>query len=186
MPLTPFIGLSVLIHISIIVINKLLRRVPGENETTPIVKNSTRKSIAYASLIIASVFTFVFINAGILIRASLTDSHSTVRFVNNYFNDEDHLPLAFAEQKNEVVETPAESCPRVRAYLLNTYDGSLSKYLVSKGKDGAFPARSALASTYGINKYNGTTMQNHELLTKVFLQDDKTLAESICKENIVQ
>ncbi len=181
MPLTPFIGLSVLIHVSIIVINKLLRRIPGEKETTPLVKTSTRKTIAYTSLIIAAVFAFVLINAGILVRASLTDSHSTVRYVNNYFNDEDHLPLAFAEQEKEVTEKPVENCPRVRAYLLNTFNGSLSKYLVAKGKDGAFEARNTLATEYGINKYIGTTAQNHELLTKLFLQDDKELAETICK-----
>ncbi len=83
MPLTPFIGLSVLVHLVIIFYYRFF----GKNDT----KGMPLKKVAVSGkalrlttfCIVASIFLIVIINASILVTASLFDKHSSVAFVDH-------------------------------------------------------------------------------------------------------
>ena len=77
MPITPFIGLSVLIHIMIIIGNKLFRSTPS-NE----MHIGTSKIMHYAGFVIVIfVFGTILTGATLITHASIEDGHSSIRFV---------------------------------------------------------------------------------------------------------
>lgn len=80
MPLTPLIGISVLVHIAVIAVGKLMRK----DRTVYYTFVEPRKlTYVVGCLIIFSIFSFVLFTAGMLLKASVEDSHSTFRYVEN-------------------------------------------------------------------------------------------------------
>ena len=77
MPITPFIGLSVLIHIMIIVGNKLFRFTPKNEKSI-----ATSTMMHYAGfLIVIFIFGVILTGATLITHASIEDGHSSIRFV---------------------------------------------------------------------------------------------------------
>jgi hypothetical protein len=78
MPLTPFIGLSVIIHLFIITINKISSRFLKNKE----IKHKSILGTKFKSIsIIIIIFSFVTIQAGMLLRASIMDKHSSLKYI---------------------------------------------------------------------------------------------------------
>jgi len=79
MPFTPFIGLSVLVHIGIIVGYRLSHWKSGEKIK---VKTPTLNSVRWSGFaIILAVFLVVLANAALLVRHSVEDKHSSIHFI---------------------------------------------------------------------------------------------------------
>ena len=78
MPFTPFIGISVLVHICIIFGCRLFSWIPNKEKK---IRGTTYVDYIINSVIIVSVFMLIFIQADFLVRASITDKHSTVKFI---------------------------------------------------------------------------------------------------------
>lgn len=79
---SPFIGFSTIIHLFIIFMRKVLY---GKRKTmnTKIPRKTTFFNSITNTCIIAIVFVSVIIQAGILVRSSIRDKHSSVKMFNN-------------------------------------------------------------------------------------------------------
>jgi hypothetical protein len=86
MPLTPFVGLSVLIHMCVITGNKILYKL--RIKTSAQITDRTSKVTGFlAFFIIFGVSSFVIINAFFLIKASVYDRHSVFVVAEKYFKN---------------------------------------------------------------------------------------------------
>jgi hypothetical protein len=84
MPQTPFIGLSLIIHLFIIMINKLFSWFPKRKEGKQSSILLTKiKSIS----IIIIIFSFVTFQAIILLRVSIIDKHSSLKYISKYVTE---------------------------------------------------------------------------------------------------
>lgn len=100
MPSTPFIGLSVMVHLGIIFIYRIF----GYNNTKKRSKpNNLSASRRISLAIITSVFTIVTINAGMLVRTAVADKHSSINFVEHFAQD---LTKDIANNKSDYYSTP--------------------------------------------------------------------------------
>jgi hypothetical protein len=79
MPFTPFIGLSVFVHLIVIGWNKLFPRTPIYSPHNP--KRIYLGIWLFGCAIILLTFSFIFWSAIMLVRASIADSHSSVYVV---------------------------------------------------------------------------------------------------------
>ena len=77
MPFTPFIGISVIVHICVIFGCWLFSWIPTKEK---IAQGTTYVGYAVNSGIIVAVFMLIFIQAGFLVHASIVDKHSSVKF----------------------------------------------------------------------------------------------------------
>lgn len=78
---TPFLGLSVMIHLGIIFVNRIL----GRNDPTkrkPPRTNGSPASRGISLAIITSVFTVVTASAALLVDTAVADKYSSIRFIN--------------------------------------------------------------------------------------------------------
>ena len=76
MPLTPFVGLSVLIHLCTILGSRIISWFPK----TKIQKPPRWVRLKSISIIII-VFVFITVQASFLIRAGIMDNHSSVKYL---------------------------------------------------------------------------------------------------------
>jgi len=86
MPSTPFIGLSVMVHLVVISIYKIFGYDATTKNQRSMSKNlSASRRISF--VIISSVFTIITINAGMLIHTAVADKHSSINFVEHVAQD---------------------------------------------------------------------------------------------------
>lgn len=80
MPVVPFVGLSILIHMIVILSYKIFRK-----EKKSINIKDVEHTKHWASwLVVSMVLLFVFSNAFFLVRASVVDEHSSIhRYLNH-------------------------------------------------------------------------------------------------------
>jgi hypothetical protein len=79
MPLTPFVGLSIMVHIVVIVGHRLFHWTPMKPESR---KENVVAFVRFLGFgIIGAVFAVVLISATVLVRASVKDKHSSIRFM---------------------------------------------------------------------------------------------------------
>lgn len=94
MPIVPFIGLSILIHIFIIFLYKIFSRKNQEYKHKVSLKVHKRWT---SWLIILTVFVFIFVNAVFLVRASVIDRHS---YVHKFFDYSSQQPTIHLSSHN--------------------------------------------------------------------------------------
>ena len=78
MPSTPIIGISVLVHVAIIVFHKIFHI--KEQEDAPI-KKVSKKQYVFSCLIVLVMFSLMLFTAAGLLNASLTERHSTIYLI---------------------------------------------------------------------------------------------------------
>jgi uncharacterized membrane protein len=76
----PFLGLSILVHISIIIFFNVFHITPSNWRK---IRHRKKFDTFWGSLIILSIFGFAFISAASLIRLSATEKHSTIDLIEN-------------------------------------------------------------------------------------------------------
>jgi hypothetical protein len=81
MPFTPFIGLSIFIHITLIIVFKVFRLTPSNER---VARRSYKLNNWVSLLIITTIFSFTFTTAAILVRASIIERHSSINFIKNH------------------------------------------------------------------------------------------------------
>jgi hypothetical protein len=81
MPIVPFIGLSILVHVLIILLYKISSHTIKHPENTGLPKIYKRW---HSFLVISLVLIFVFTNAVLLLRACLIDRHSYLHKIFSY------------------------------------------------------------------------------------------------------
>lgn len=173
MPLTPFIGLSIAIHLGIIMIYKIISRFYSRERTTTTVTAPIMRW--YGFTIIAIVFIFVFTNAIILVRVSILDKHSIVHFVKNHWSVLRHAAFAktvvISDRGNSMFIDTSEptgmSCLADLHTEAKNYQYSVVNYLYTHNQDYSFSARQLLAKQLSIDKYRGTPEQNQLLLVGI-------------------
>lgn len=79
MPPTPFIGISLLIHVCIILVHKIFHWVPRRRIVH---KKTTIGTVLLSLFVVTLVFWFVVITAIILIYVSAHDEHSIFKSFN--------------------------------------------------------------------------------------------------------
>ena len=83
MQFTPFIGLSVIIHLCVIASHKFFSRFGSNKE----IGSETSNLLRVLSLVIVSgVFGVVMVNAILLLKASADDSHSVLKFAERHIS----------------------------------------------------------------------------------------------------
>ncbi len=80
MPLTPFIGLSILVHIILIIVYKTFNIVPNAKRT---VRQYSAFNTWLGLVIITGVFSFVFVSAALMVHASIVEKHSSINLIRN-------------------------------------------------------------------------------------------------------
>lgn len=182
MPFTPFFGLSIIVHIAIIIGYYLLRNFIDYDKPRKI--SSTNLNLAISGLIFLFIFVVTIANASILIRASLFENHSSIKYVNN------RIEKAFSQTSGatglqalvpeSTTNTPCSHLEVIGA--AQKYNNSLVDYLKSKGLDSAFEARNVMALDLGISGYRGLESENFSILTFLLVEnrDVKVTADSSC------
>ena len=173
MPLTPFIGLSELIHLFVILTHRIFNR--GRTSPALMVRKNTRFMNFGVSLVIVCVFSFVMVSAGMLVKASITDEHSSINISEHYIG-------VFSKMLSENVANhpiskiallSAGECVKPKVSM-SDYGYSVVNYLKSTKQDFSFEARSVLAVANNIEDYFGSSPQNILLLQKI-------LSSQLCK-----
>jgi hypothetical protein len=85
MPLTPFIGISVLVHIGIIIGYHFFRWAPVARALKP--ERVSALVRAFGVGIIGVVFAVILTSATVLVRASVVDKHSSILFMDAMVKD---------------------------------------------------------------------------------------------------
>jgi hypothetical protein len=87
MPLTPFIGLSIIVHVCIIILHKLFNWGPGRT-----VRYKEMRSTRWISFaIILFIFIFISTNAFLLVRASIVERHSLIQVFSHLTTSKDFI-----------------------------------------------------------------------------------------------
>ncbi len=186
MPFTPFIGLSVLVHIGIILWHKIFDVTSNFRALT--VQKATRTLRFGISTIIVLIFAVILTSAIGLVRAGVNDKYSNINLVEQFvgyvqnYNFHDSTKVVLAQDDKVILSSTFVSPPKsvtsaASSTLVNNcanssattvnYSNSLVNFLISNKRDHSFKSRSYLASTYGIKSYNGTSKQNLFILQKL-------------------
>lgn len=82
MPVLPLIGMSIVVHLLVILFASLFRmsRSPKKRRRKLI---PHRHNEAFGKLIIVVIFGFAFVSAALMVRLSITEKHSTISFIND-------------------------------------------------------------------------------------------------------
>lgn len=103
MPSTPFIGLSVMVHLGIIFVYRIL----GFDNSNKRRSHSTGNGLAAKKgaglAIIASVLSLIALNAGMLINSAITEKHSSIYFIEQFVQD---LTNDTLKNTNNIYSTP--------------------------------------------------------------------------------
>ena len=86
MPVTPFLGLSVFVHLSIILYYRVTHRKGSDKAILGKAKIIKKNRGIFAFSIFVTVFTVVAVNAGLLVNASILDKHSSIRIVDHFIS----------------------------------------------------------------------------------------------------
>ena len=185
MPLTPFVGLSVFIHILIIFWHNLFNR-HTDNGHLHKIKTTSFKRFAISAIVI-SIFILVISSAGMLVRASVEDKYSSINLTEHYVslalnmsphtNDlyvsdiysKDHIYFdnKILSAASVVIPDKIMSSCTDSQVLASSKNVSIVSYLESKKQDSSFKARKFIAVSHGIKSYVGSRDQNLALLQQI-------------------
>jgi len=162
MPLTPFVGLSVFIHLVVIALHWVF---PWTHK-----KQIRKKSVSIYTrigtfFIVVIIFLFVIVQAGFLVYVSITDKHSNIKVLANHMEEIKNyvfykLPIAIAE-KNTQMQTPENTVTILCQTESSTY------YLLLNESASSFSERKELASLLGIENYSGRYGENQVLFQEL-------------------
>jgi hypothetical protein len=188
MPLSPFLGLSFLIHISIIIWYKLFGWLPFNANST---KTQYILFKVVSCVLILFVSAITCLSAYRILYTSVTEKHSSIYFVNKQFSS----AIAYASKRfsskdvatilttPEIISAaaPPVNCAEAFKKLSREYKGSIILYLISKHIPSRLDNRISLSKKVGIDGYRGTRAQNSELLKRMAIQEGDIPTE--CSEN---
>lgn len=162
MPLTPFFGLSVLIHLLIIALHWIF---PWTRKKQIQKKNVSPYTRIGTFSIVVIIFLFVIMQAGFLVYVSVNDKHSNIKFLANHMEEVKkyvyyRLPVAIAE-KNIPKQTP-ENTVTIRCQT-----ESATYYLLLNESASSFSERKELASLLEIKNYSGRYGENQMLFQEL-------------------
>ncbi|MGE5425481.1 MAG: hypothetical protein ACM3PZ_00080 [Bacillota bacterium] len=191
MPLTPSIGLSVLVHLIVLLVYGI-RRVFGS------AKRNSLKSIRIHHAVINNRFlgiiipitisVVIFSGAFKLVELSVQNRYSSIHLVRQYLDNLPQGPQAISSQialqsrLDEQSVPPVAEAGKVEAAfdctpLFNNfaseYGWSLVNYLTAKGLPQDLPFRKNLAAEVGIQGYDGSSAKNIELLQTLFIRNSE-------------
>lgn len=88
MPLTPFTGLSVTLHLLVILIHRIFRGISTRLHLKPIVLTASRTSVTLglSLAVIFCVFFITIVSATTMIVISVSDEHSSLNYAENIYN----------------------------------------------------------------------------------------------------
>lgn len=187
MPLTPSIGLSVIVHIVVILLYQIMTRLKyGETNFAHLAV--TRNIIGYSITLVVSFM--IFTGAFQILHLSVTDEHSSIRLISEYVGKAlatssptgelaaggavNRLPVAdlkVAPPEVAGIDNSANltvNCAELYREMAARYDWSVTKYLEARGHAGNYEARVDAAALFGIVDYRGTAGQNRALMMKYF------------------
>lgn len=198
--LTPFVGFSILIHVSLILFYKIFKLKPRDfaSDRERARRRKERITYGFSLTIMASIFGIALVSAGALVVRSLRDKHSTSSLISQeytqlsiYFQTRSAAsrPLnAVAMEVNKAlaIEKPAApiiDCQLRFTQLASQYRNSLIYYLEAKGLTNSYPERKELAKWYGIQNYYGSSEQNLALLkfTLIKMNELPPSGSPLCK-----
>lgn len=182
MPLTPFIGLSVFIHIAIIIFYKLLHLKKQSPRLIPL----KVQSYWLGCVVIFFVFTFVLGGASLLVKASITDEHANFRVVTYFvkkniaeYYSKRNLPQVAGYSVINIIPKD-RPCENIEPVQTNLHVNSLTEFLKVRGLKYSLKSRVSLALGYGIADYTGSAAQNTKLLK--ILQDEEHITKLKCEQ----
>ena len=163
--LIPSLGLSDIIHISVIIWNKITNRFRNAPKMIVLDKPSMIMSfLGGVSIFIVTSITFSI--AFSIIYISANEKHSTINLVMNIMKNnnvvEDNISNVVAativcdkviNDQEDIVPIPTTS--------------SIIDYLEANNQDSSFEYRQTLAIKYGISDYYGDLEQNIELISRI-------------------
>lgn len=138
-------------------------------------------------LAVSTVATIVLASGGTMIYASLSERHSSPKFIANELKviRKDYLwaQSNFPEQSFMKVNKPIENTSEVAVLSSECIPKdqtsqeqrpkTLVKYLTSKGEPTSFERRQEIASQSGMFDYRGTAEQNAQLLQILINKEEK-------------
>jgi hypothetical protein len=195
MPLTPAIGISVIIHLAVITWYKVFSTDPTNKRAR---KNYDASSWKFLGFVVVLAVAVVIVNGAInIVRVSLTEKHSSVFIVHKYVGETmdyvssrsnysaNTLFAATTTPEDEIILPVVEpgsmplviannhlpsDCPKVFYDLTTLYHGSLTDYLKAHSLNDSFTTRLSLSNELGIANYTGTYGQNQVLLDRLFVK----------------
>jgi hypothetical protein len=172
--MTPFVGLSLLIHSIIIFISNIFKKYNFYFKPRPI---RGKASYLVNSLIILSIFTIVSVNAAFMIKISLNNNSNfqiIEKFVKNRQSDNiKKSKIASLQGDNFIGQGTVIGSIANAASSLDYPNESIVDFFKSLGADSSFENRASIASKTGISDYIGSAEQNIKLF--YILMENKSL-----------
>lgn len=174
-PIAQFLSLSLLLHISVIGVQKVKAHWPSLFPKSRLFRRPAKIYLSYFIIVIVS--TFVFGCTSLIIGFSITDSHSNIRMIDAFVQSFD-TKLSAVTKETQVPHAAALSvvpCSATGGFADNF---SLVDQLVARNLPSDFDSRAAFAAKYHIPDYHGRTWQNALLVKR--LQKSMPLPKTIC------
>jgi hypothetical protein len=188
MPITPSIGLSVILHAFVILFFKITGRLRLSSKKLKDSKIFISNFVGASITITISVV--ILAGAFAIVDLCLADEHSSFRLVKEYAdsmsasssrNSFEHVALAEKSDKPVVVEPKAvapaaepkmdqRECRRLFSEFTEKYNWSVVQFLTEKGVYHSFGDLQSFASELAIEQYRGSSAQNREMMRKLFVK----------------
>lgn len=114
MPLTPFMGLSIIIHVAIIVGHVILNRVIPSSVAYRSPKDRPIFAFCASCLVIFTIVGIIFMNGWLLVMGSITEKHSTVNLASNYYDSTVNFQLLGTDAIIEIGSVNSNSALKKR------------------------------------------------------------------------
>ena len=97
MPLSPFMGVSVILHVLVIVVYGLRNYIAPQYQNRATKRYCLTVSYCMSACIAAFIFSVVFISGYILVSSSITNEHSSIKIISAYLStlDIEHMQAVF-------------------------------------------------------------------------------------------
>jgi hypothetical protein len=184
-PFLPFIGMTLLVHILVISLKKSIssKRLRNRMVETAEIKFLPFRYMTTGIIVVTAII--VFSVAGMVVEASIHESHSNAHLAVKLFNKireiYDFNNFVQPEQvsgtviKSSKAATALKILPPYKCRMLfeermASYDYSLVDYLAAQGLPRSLKARQDIAAEFGIKGYTGKPDQNQYLLKRLFVK----------------
>ncbi|PKM88470.1 hypothetical protein CVU83_01685 [Candidatus Falkowbacteria bacterium HGW-Falkowbacteria-2] len=204
MPLTPSIGLSVLVHLIVLIISGLRRLFRSKKKNRRIAARERRsRSPALVSrflgmMIPLTISVVIFSGAFKLVELALKNRFSSIHLAQQYIAatraEESAADASADESPNRSLAsligpamtkdvgpletgTSSFNCLPLFNHFAVEYDWSVVNYLAAKGQPHSLADRQALADQLGVSDYDGSNAKNTELFKALYLEsNDENIA----------
>lgn len=211
MPLTPSIGLSVLVHLIVLLISGLRRLFRSKKQKRRAASRGRRtRSPALVNRFLGMLIPFtisvvIFSGAFKLVELSVKNRFSSVLLAQRYISalqakESDTSEISLASEQSvtaaysddpalvknvNILETSTShfNCLPLFNHFANQYGWSVVNYLVAHDAPHALSDREALAHKLNVSAYNASNEKNIELLKALFLEynDGQLTDTNACK-----